>query len=130
MSVFNKSQQQELKDYLYGCYIHDASIVAIQYLKNENMLLLEMENTVFSQKISVLFKDVIMSATISGQVFGRQDVVLSLTVEDDSILSERCFGSGRKEMESYIYFLLQMLSGNEIHIFANTVDVFVSEAVS
>ncbi len=120
MYIFDKSQQNALRSYLNNCYIHDADICSFQHNKDNNTLSIRMENSLFNQDITIILSEVKLFYTASEPISNSRDSVFSLTVEDEKTAD---VWNREDNKNMCIYLLIQMLSGLEIHILAQTVKV-------
>lgn len=126
MPRFDKSKIEELKEYLYNSSIHDAILENLRYEQGEESLKIETFNPNFNVKINFTFYDVRVALATRGNDFGSRETIISLTVEDFSYLLNY-IQKFSESMESSLYLLFQMLSGDELHIVSREVIVEVTK---
>ena len=125
MLKFDKSKTQELKDFLYNSYIHDAGLEIIRYECGENRLKVETFNPIFNVKINLTFHDVRTVFAIRGNDSGSSETIVSLTAEEDFSYLHNCFPKHCKSIQDSIYLLFQTFSGDEFHIVSREVFIEV-----
>lgn len=119
MPCFQKSQIDELREYLYRSDIHDAKVVNSNYKREQNCLYLEAYNSEKSIKIKLIFLDVQLLLWIKGDWLGCQDTILSLSVEDDYQVLQCYTLAYTSKMTDSLYLLFQTFSGDEAHIISS-----------
>lgn len=118
---FDRSQMGELKDYLYHSDIHDAQIETFRYDREGRILTVETVNPIHNVRIDMIFKEVKVFLSISGNEFGRRETILSLTVEEDYSCLQNCAQVCGDCFDDSLYLLFQMFSGDELHIICEKV---------
>lgn len=124
---FNKNSFKELKEYIYSSYIHDAVVKSIEYKQNEKILIIDAENSFFNTKFQIIFSDIEFLLSIKGKQFGNDESIISLTAEDDFSYLYNYLNSHVEFDENNVYILIQMLSGSELHILSQEVEINIEE---
>lgn len=121
MLAFDNLHINDLKEYLYYSYIHDAKIEALSYDKNKKSLTISIVNSIYDNQIKIIFENVKIILSLNGNEIGSCEQILSLSIEEDySFLKsfpsvcQHCFFDN-------IYLLFQMFSGDELHIVSEKV---------
>ena len=122
MPRFDKCQIKELKEFLYNSYVHDAKLERIRFEREENSLIIEMFNPIYNVKISLTFRDVEIALGIRGDGTDTQEVI-SITVEEDESYLWHYIQNGNAIDKGSIYLLIQLFSGDEIHIASRAVTI-------
>ena len=126
MLKFNKANTYELRKQLFSSCIHDSKIEKISYNYPENNITIELVNSFFDVKIKIVFCDVVLLLTNKGNWQGSPNAVHSLTIEEDYLRLLDCVPQSYKDIEGSLYLLLQMFSGDELHIVAKEVVVEIT----
>ena len=122
MPKFKKETIDELSAFLHDFYyVHDAKLETIKY--ENNSLQLGMFNSYYNKKMNMLFLDIEMIFAIKGNEIGGRDVILSLTVEQESLLIKSGAETSAHERDNALCLVFQMFSGDELHVFCNEIVV-------
>ncbi|MBR5323079.1 MAG: hypothetical protein IKU48_06000 [Clostridia bacterium] len=116
MPRFNKSQINELKNYLYTSNIHDGVIKNVLYERAKKTLTIKISTHINNQEINVHFLDVHTVLFISGKESGNSDTILSLSIEDNYSNLQTNSSMFDKNIINSLYMMFQMFSGDELHI--------------
>ena len=127
MLIFDKSKTQELKEFLYNSYNHDAKLENINYEGRGDGIKIELFNPIFDVKIDLTFLNIEIVFAVKGDWIGSRETVLSLTVEEDFSYLQHFLLKRSEYMEDSLYLLFQMFSGDELHIVAKEVIVEIVE---
>ena len=119
--IFNTSNIDELKNYLYYSCVHDSVIKSIDYDYNNSILRLELYNTFYSQRIIITCRKIEMFYVKEGNWIGERSVVNSLTVVENNAGFIDDLGEQIDCNSICLHLLLQTFSESEIHIIANEV---------
>ena len=125
MIRFNRSQRKELTRYLYSSYVHDARVDDIVFNPNNSQLNIRIENPFYKSVYCFSFLNVKAVLFANNHHFSGSDTINSITIEDDSTLSASSVRIVDDQCEQYLYLLLQMISGDEIHIMCG--ELFIEE---
>lgn len=128
MPRYNKNSVKELKAFLYNSYIHDANLENVEYNCKEDRIKIKLVNPIFGVQIDLIFLNIGLALVTKGDWPGDRTTVLSLTVEEDfSYLQNHQRLKQCKYMKDDLYFLVQMFSGDELHIVSEEVIAEVIE---
>lgn len=116
MPRFNKSQINELKNYLYTSNIHDSVIKNVLYERAQKTLTIKISTPINNQEINIHFLDVHTVLFISGKELGNSDTILSLSIEDNYSNLQTNSSMFDKNIINSLYMMFQMFSGDELHI--------------
>ena len=117
MPRYNKNSVKELKALLYNSYIHDANLENVEYNCKEDRIKIKLVNPIFGVQIDLIFLNIGLALVTKGDWPGDRTTVLSLTVEEDlSYLQNHQLLKQCKYTKDDLYFLVQMFSGDELHI--------------
>ena len=83
MPKFNKANINELKNYLYNNYIHDAKMECVSYNCQEGLLDIRIFNPIYNTTVSFIFHHVSLFLAIEGDEPGKQEEIFSLSVEEN-----------------------------------------------
>lgn len=125
MPRYNKSNTEELKEFLYNSCVHDAELKNIKYNCGEDTLKIELFNPISNVKIDLTFLNIGIALAIKGEWHGNRETIISLTVEEDFLYVQKHLLKRKNNMENYIYLLFQMFSGDEVHILSKEVIIDV-----
>ena len=126
MENFNKQNVENLKTFLFSSYVHDSKIEFVLYSRNSMTLKIKNEH----YKVEYVF----VFSTMEGAVFQKGnedrcvDTIYSLTVEDNFAPLFTVLPMATKTKDGLLYVLVEMLSGNQLHIIFN--DVRISTILS
>ncbi len=122
MPKFKKETIDELSEFVRNFYyVHDAKLETIKY--ENNSLQLNMVNSYYNKKFNMLFLDIEMIFAIKGNEIGSRDVILSLTVEQESFFIKNGVETSTFERNHALCLVFQMFSGDELHIFCKEIVV-------
>ena len=113
MQQFDCSQHEELNSFLYNNFTHASKIEKTSY--DSGCLCIEAYHEFSNVKTNYTFHDVTMLHFSKGDWDGDRHTIFSLTLEDSSAFPCQDNECDQRQ-ESFLYLLLQMLSGDEIHI--------------
>ena len=116
MPRFSKNNAQELKELLFNSCLHDAELKDIRYNLGEHSVTIRMFNPIYNVKFDLTFSNIEMVFGIKGREFGSSETIVSLTLEEDFSYLQTYLPEHSKCMDSSLYLLLQMFSGDELHI--------------
>lgn len=123
MPRFDKTQIKELKDYLYQSNIHDARMKDSCYDRGKKMLSINVINPIHNVKMKFIFCDVKAMLSISGNELGSSETVNCLIVEEDFSFMQNSLSEYDMNFDESLYLLLQMFSGDELHVVCGEVVV-------
>lgn len=123
MPTFNKNCIQELKDFLYNSYVHDAEIENVEHNYGQDYIRIALFNPIFNVKMDLTFKNVEIALAIKGKEYGSPKTIISLTAEEDFSYLHTYLPKHSECIEGSLYMLFQMLSGDELHIVSKEVIV-------
>ena len=126
MPRFDKNNTKEFKEFLFNSCVHDAKLSNIEYRYAQDSIKIELINLTFNAKIELTFCNVAIMFTIKGKDYGDREAVLSLTIEEDYLYIQTCLPKHSEYMEDSIYLLLQMFSGDELHIISKEVIIDIT----
>ena len=126
MPRFNKNNANELKEILYNSCVHDAKIENVGYECRLDCIKIELFNSIFNVKIDIIFHNIEIALAVKGNSYGSRETIISLTMEDDFSYLQTYVPKCREGMESCLYLLFQMFSGDELHIVAKEVVVEIT----
>lgn len=121
MPKFNKNSSRELKDYLYNNCFHDAKLQNIEYKSTKDTLKIELLNPFFNKKLVLTFHDIEIFLAMKGNWHGSSEEVSSLTLEEDFSYLKTYMLNQSECINSDLYLLFQMFSGDEWHIVSKEV---------
>ena len=121
MPIFDKSTTKDLRAFLYNSYIHDSELESVRYEHGKDSIMIEANNPIFHVKTRLTFCDIGIALAIRGDDLGSRETILSLTVEDDLSLLQNHIQKSKFRGEDALYLLMQMFSGDELHIIAKKV---------
>ena len=128
MPRYNKNSVKELKAFLYNSYIHDANLENVEYNCKEDRIKIKLVNPIFGVQIDLIFLNIGLALVTKGDWPGDLATVLILTVEEDfSYLQNHQLLKQCKYTKDDLYFLVQMFSGDELHIVSKEVIAEVIE---
>ena len=121
MSTFTALQLEDLQNNLRCGLVHDAKIETLRYDRECKKLMIVAFNSAFNTKIKLICKDVKFLQFINTGEFSNSETILSLTVEKDYLqLLEGVFKC-KDCFKNSLCLLIQMFSGDEIHIVSEEV---------
>ena len=124
---FNKKSFKKLKEHIYSSCIHDAVVQSIEYNHNEKILIIDAENSFFNTEFRIIFSDIECLLSIKGRQFGNDKSIISFTAEDDFSYLYNYLNSHVAFDENNVYILIQMLSGSELHILSQEVEISIEK---
>ena len=123
MMKFDRNSITKLKEFLYNSCVHDAKMKSIEYQCGENGIKIELFNPIFNSKMTVIFQNVEIVLAVKGKSYGDSKTIVSLTVEEDFSYLKTYLQKYSEGIESSLYLLFQMFSGDELHIVSKEVVV-------
>lgn len=123
MMKFDRNSITKLKEFLYNSCVHDAKMKSIEYQCGENGIKIELFNPIFNSKMTIIFQNVEIVLAVKGKSYGDSKTIVSLTVEEDFSYLKTYLQKYSEGVESCLYLLLQMFSGDELHIVSKEVVV-------
>lgn len=121
MQKFNKSNVNELKDFIYYGFAHDALLKEFTCDGNGESARIEFFHPYFKIKTTMVFNDIEVVLATKGNWGGERGSISSLTVEDDFSYLQTYLPTHSGYSEDSLYLLFQMFSGDELHIVAKEV---------
>ena len=118
MPSFDISNVDELKKLVYNSYVHDAIIKCIKY--EFDALNIKCFNYMFNTEYTLSFKQIKFKLEKKGDWGGSKETIFSLTIEDISSLEKEIIDCDL-DLCNCIYVVIQMLSGDELHIVASKI---------
>lgn len=123
MMKFDRNSITKLKEFLYNSCVHDAKMKSIEYQCGENGIKIELFNPIFNSKMTIIFQNVEIVLAVKGKSYGDSKTIISLTVEEDFSYLKTYLQKYSEGIESSLYLLFQMFSGDELHIVSKEVVV-------
>ena len=123
MKRFHKNDIQELKEFLYNSCVHDARLDSIEYHCGKGSLSIQLFHLTFNTEICLTVQGIEIALAIKGKRYGSSETVISLTVEEDFSYLQTYLPQCNEYMGESLYLLLQMFSGDEMHIVSKEVAV-------
>lgn len=123
MMKFDRNSITKLKEFLYNSCVHDAKMKSIEYQCGENGIKIELFNPIFNSKMTIIFQNVEIVLAVKGKSYGDSKTIVSLTVEADFSYLKTYLQKYSEGVESSLYLLFQMFSGDELHIVSKEVVV-------
>ena len=128
MPRFDRNNIKELKEFLQNSYDHDAKLENIRYDCGEDSIKIELFNPIFNVKIALIFRNIGVVLAIKGGKYGNRETIISLTIEEDFSYLQTYLPKHSECIEGSLYLLLQMFSGDELHIVSK--EVIIEEAIT
>lgn len=126
MPRFNKNNIEELKEFLYNSYAHDAKLGNVEYKCGEDTIKIELFNPIFNVRINLTFYNIEIAFAIKGNWCGSRETINSLTVEEDFSYLQNYLSNHSEGIEGSLYLLFQMFSGDELHIVSKEVNIEIA----
>ena len=123
MMKFDRNSITKLKEFLYNSCVHDAKMKSIEYQCGENGIKIELFNPIFNSKMTIIFQNVEIVLAVKGKWYGDSKTIVSLTVKEDFSYLKTYLQKYSEGVESSLYLLFQMFSGDELHIVSKEVVV-------
>lgn len=127
MPRYNKNSTKELKEIIYNSCVHDAKLENVRYECGEDLIKIELFNSIFNVKIDLTFRNIGIVLAIKGEAYGSRETIISLTAEEDFSYLQNYLPKHSEGFEDSLYLLFQMLSGDELHIVAKEVIVEITK---
>lgn len=127
MPRYNKNSTKELKEIIYNSCVHDAKLESVRYECGEDLIKIELFNSIFNVKIDLTFRNIGIVLAIKGEAYGSRETIISLTAEEDFSYLQNYLPKHSEGFEDSLYLLFQMLSGDELHIVAKEVIVEITK---
>ena len=127
MPKFDKNNIDELKVFLRNSCVHDAKLEKIAYKCENDIIKIELFNSIFNVRIDMIFKCIEIFFGIKGNSYGSRETVISLTLEETFTCLNTYFPNYSECFEDSLYLLFQMFSGDEIHIVSEEVLIEIIE---
>ena len=83
--------------------------------------------TFFNVGMNLIFRNVEIALAVKGQEYGSSETILSLTVEEDFTYLKKYLSDCDESVDSNLYLLFQMFSGDELHIVSKEVIIEIAE---
>lgn len=128
MLLFDTSNIDALKDFLYKSCVHDAVVKAMKYYIEEDQLIIELFNSCFNTKMVFTFCGIENTFSVKSNLFGSRETVNALVVEEFSYL-QRYIPNYDLDNKDSIYLLFEMFSGDQFHIVCKKLIVEVTNIV-
>jgi len=127
MIKFNKNKMPALRDFLYHSNVHDANLETIVYKSDEYRITIQLVNSFCNIKYDFTFCNIKLFLSIKGNEYGSQKSVLSMTAEDDFSYLKKYMQNFIDDSDDYVYTVIQMFSGDELHIISKEIIVEITE---
>ena len=121
MQRFNKTNVNELKDFIYYGFAHDALLEKFTFNGNGESARIEFFHPYFKIKTTMVFNDIEVVLVTKGNWGGERGSISSLTIEDDFSYLQTYLPTHSGYSEDSLYLLFQIFSGDELHIVAKEV---------
>ena len=121
MIKFDKSQYNALRTFLLASYVHDAQIEKFNYDHDVGTLYICAMNHFYRKKYRFSFLGLKSILFVNNHQYGSYETINSLTVEDNTTLTESPVYISDDHHSQYLYLLFQLISGDEIHIVSREV---------
>ena len=127
MPRFDKNNIGELKEFIYNSCPHDATVENVKCSCKGNSIEIELYNTFFNVGMNLIFRNVEIALAVKGKEYGSSETILSLTVEEDFTYLKKYLSDCDESVDSNLYLLFQMFSGDELHIVSKEVIIEIAE---
>lgn len=127
MPGFDKNNIGELKEFIYKSCPHDATVENVKCSCKGNSIEIELYNTFFNVGMNLIFRNVEIALAVKGKEYGSSETILSLTVEEDFTYLKKYLSDCDESVDSNLYLLFQMFSGDELHIVSKEVIIEIAE---
>ena len=121
MIRFDRSQYNALRTFLSASYVHDAQIEKFNYDHDVGALYVYATNHFYRRNYRFSFLSLKSILFVKNHQFGSYETINSLTVEDNTTLTESPIYIADNQHSQYLYLLFQLISGDEIHIVSREV---------
>ena len=127
MPRFDKNNIGELKEFIYKRFPHDATVENVKCSCKGNSIEIELYNTFFNVGMNLIFRNVEIALAVKGKEYGSSETILSLTVEENFTYLKKYLSDCDESVDSNLYLLFQMFSGDELHIVSKEVIIEIAE---
>ena len=127
MPRFDKNNIGELKEFIYKSCPHDATVENVKCSSKGNSIEIELYNTFFNVGMNLIFRNVEIALAVKGKEYGSSETILSLTAEEDFTYLKKYLSDCDESVDSNLYLLFQMFSGDELHIVSKEVIIEIAE---
>ena len=127
MPRFDKNNIGELKEFIYKSCPHDATVEIVKCSCKGNSIEIELYNTFFNVGMNLIFRNVEIALAVKGKEYGSSETILSLTAEEDFTYLKKYLSDCDESVDSNLYLLFQMFSGDELHIVSKEVIIEIAE---
>ncbi len=122
--IFTSQNKRALQEFLVESSVHDAYYEEFLYNWEDKKLFVSLYNSINNKKIDMVFEGISILITTNLDIWGTNNTLLSLTVEDDALpiqsFLEKINGDNKSFYNS-LYVVFQNFSGNEMHIICEKV---------
>ena len=77
--------------------------------------------------MNLIFRNVEIALAVKGKEYGSSETILSLTAEEDFTYLKKYLSDCDESVDSNLYLLFQMFSGDELHIVSKEVIIEIAE---
>ena len=123
MKRYDKTNIKDLKNAIYYSNVHDAQLGKVEYDCDNQILDVKAFEFINKHEINFIFAEVELVLYMHNQEMPTHDpkTIISFSVENDySYLNNYI---KHYNNESALYFVFQMLNGDELHIISNTIEI-------
>ena len=99
----------------------------VGYQCGKNDIKIELFNPIFNVKMTMVFQNIEIVLAVKDKSYGDSQTIISLTVEEDFSYLKTYLQKYSEDVESSLYLLFQMFSGDELHIVSKEVFVETTE---
>lgn len=92
-----------------------------------NSIEIELYNTFFNVGMNLIFRNVEIALAVKGKEYGSSETILSLTAEEDFTYLKKYLSDCDESVDSNLYLLFRMFSGDELHIVSKEVIIEIAE---
>ena len=123
MQNFDKNHSELLKKYIYFSSMHDSIIHDTRYEFDKKTLHIKLINSTCNIKYHLLFEGVTIFWFTKGGELGREDAVLSFSIEDDYSPMLNWNIIKDLDVNEMLYLMFQMFCGSELHVLCKNVNI-------
>ena len=116
MQRFDRNHVKEIKKLLFNSYVHDAQLVQIEHNWEEDILIIELQNSIYDVKMKLFFQELALCLSIKSDTINKCKAVNFLILEDDFSYLHKIAPKCNLQDGEALYFMLQLFSGEEYHI--------------
>lgn len=127
MPKFDKASTEGLKEFLYNSYDHDAKLENVIYGCGKDSIKLNLFNPIFNVKIALTFYNIRLALAVKGKEYGSHETVISIIVQEDFSYLHNHLPKYSECLDDSLYLMVQMFSGDELHIVSKEVIVEITK---